>query len=69
MNFVKVTATRCTQSGDTRGQFPKEFYINIDLIGGFMGKDIIPKSGEYLIFGGANFKDIKLVEDINPKDL
>jgi hypothetical protein len=34
-----------------------------------MGKDIIPKSGEYLILGGAHFKDVKLVEDINPKDL
>jgi len=69
MNFVKVIATRCTQSGDTRGQFPREFYINIDLIGGFMDKDIIPKSGEYLILGNAHFKDIKLAEDINPKDL
>ena len=69
MNFVKVNATRCTNSGDTRGQFPREIYINIDLIGGFMEKDIIPKSGEYLILGSAYFKDVKLVGDINPKDL
>jgi hypothetical protein len=42
MNFIKITADRCNQQGQTSPQIPRsEFYLNIDLIGAIKGDSIL----------------------------
>jgi len=67
--FIKISATPCQENGSTRGSMRKEFYLNIDLIGAITNETIFPKDGELLKLNGGYFKEIKLVEKINPQDL
>ena len=69
MNFVKVIAMPCNNTGTSRGQVQREFYLNIDLIGGISENNIWLKNTEILCLNGGYFRDFKLAENINPKDL
>lgn len=69
MNFVKVIAMPCNNTGSTRGQVQREFYLNINLIAGIFENNILLKDSELLHIGGGYFKNIKLAIKVNPEDL
>ncbi|MFV8356803.1 hypothetical protein ACNQGB_11550 [Flavobacterium sp. XS1P32] len=69
MQFIKVSAMPCNNTGSSRGQVTRQFYLNIDLIGGISENSIWLKNSEIVCLNGTYFRDIKLVENISPKDL
>ena len=69
MQFIKVSAMPCNNTGSSRGQVPRQFYLNIALIGGISENNIWLKNSEIVCLNGTYFRDIKLIENINPKDL
>ncbi len=69
MKFIKVNAMPCNSDGNSRGQIPRSFYLNIDLIGAIFENSIWLKNTEIMFLNGTYFRDFKLAEEINPQDL
>ena len=61
MSFIKVTATQCNAQGMAAGHnVPVELDLNIDLIGGFHGNEVLLRGGTILNLGGYYFTNFRL---------
>lgn len=65
MNFIPVTADQCNSQGLTAPQMQRtEIQINIDLIGGIKGKEVLLKGGNIISLGGKHYTNFRLVNEV-----
>lgn len=68
MQFIKVTAEQCNSQGLTAHTGSptrtSPFHLNTDLIGAFMGNEVILKGGTLLNIGGNFYKNIRLADGV-----
>jgi hypothetical protein len=66
IDFIKVTAIRCSEQGNIVGQtIPSKLKLNCGLIGAIKGEEILLIGGRVINLGGNYYTAFKLAQEEN----